>query len=188
MVKTNRRSTTSSKAKVRQSGALHAASLSDDGLLDRVQRQTFRFFWEGAHKPSGLTPDRRGSRNVAGDDRIAVGGSGFEILAIVVAVTRGWISRKDALARLERMIDVLMHATCFHGVLPHFMNGRTGAPVPMSRKNDGGDLVETSYLLMGLLCARQAFDHEVSRRAALAPTHHFPLGGDGMELVHARWA
>lgn len=160
MDKTHRHSPASSTGKNRQSGILHAETLSDDELLERVQRQTFQFFWDGAHQPSGLALDRRTEKDGPVDDRIAVGGSGFGILAIIVSVSRGWISRDDALARLDAMLDLLKRATCFHGVWPHFMNGRTGAPIPMSRKNDGGDLVETSYLLMGLLCARQTFDRD----------------------------
>jgi hypothetical protein len=37
------------------------------------------------------------------------------------------------------------------------MAGTTGAAIAFSQKDDGGDLVETSFLMMGLLCARQFF-------------------------------
>ena len=134
--------------------------LGDEELLEYVQRQTFRFFWEGAHPVSGLLPDRRSTHGEAADDLIGIGGSGFGIMAIIVAVARGWLSREDALDRIGRMLDLLTRATCFHGIYPHFMNGRTGATIPFSRKDDGGDLVETSYLFMGLLCAREAFNDD----------------------------
>ncbi|HKH81107.1 MAG TPA: glucoamylase family protein [Methylovirgula sp.] len=163
MAKIDQRESKSKMAKgsqVKAARPFSPADLSDEELLDCVQRQTFRFFWEAAHLVSGLAPDRRTKREEAVDDRIAIGGSGFGIMAIIVAVARGWVSREEALDRLGRMLDLLTHATCFHGIYPHFMNGRTGAPIPMSRKNDGGDLVETSYLFMGLLCARQAFDRD----------------------------
>jgi hypothetical protein len=133
------------------------AGLADDALLEAVQRQSFRFFWEAAHPVSGLIPDRRSKASEA-DDLVGVGGTGFGILAIIVATSRGWISREEAVERIGRMLALLVHATCFHGMFPHFMNGRTGAPIPFSRKDDGGDLVESAYLFMGLLCARAFFD------------------------------
>jgi hypothetical protein len=138
------------------------AALPDDELLDAVQRQTFRFFWEGAHPHSGLAPDRRLRAAGAQDDLVATGGSGFGVMAIIVAVERGWITRAAALERLGRMLDLLVKATCYHGVFPHFMNGITGATIPFMRKDDGGDLVESSFLLMGLLCAREYFGKDTA--------------------------
>src|SRR5262245_40553796 len=136
------------------------ATLPDDDLIDAVQRQTFRFFWEGAHSASGLAPDRLTTREAPADDLVAIGGSGFGVMALIVGVERGWISREAAVERLAKMIDLLCAATCYHGAFPHFMDGRTGATIPFSRKDDGGDLLETSLLCMGLLCARQYFQHD----------------------------
>jgi hypothetical protein len=141
------------------------AALPDEELLEQVQRQTFRFFWQGANPVSGLAPDVRPARGHHIEDLVATGGSGFGVLALIVAVERGWVSREAALERLGCMLDVLTRATCYHGALPHFMNGRSGATIPFMRKDDGGDLVETSFLCMGLLCARQYFgrDNPVER-------------------------
>ncbi len=136
------------------------ATLSDEELLERVQRQTFRFFWEEAHPVSGLAPDRRPPGKRQSGDLAATGGTGFALMAIVVAAERGWITRGQALERLGAMLDVLGRATCYHGALPHFLDGRTGATLPFSHKDDGGDLVETSFLCMGLLTARQYFDRD----------------------------
>jgi hypothetical protein len=133
------------------------AALPDEDLIDAVQRRTFRFFWDGAHPGSGLAPDRRTIHEGPVDDLVAIGGSGFGIMALIVAAERGWVTRAEALARLRRMLDVLLHATCYHGVFPHFMNGATGATIPFGRKDDAADLVETSFLVMGLLCAREYF-------------------------------
>ncbi len=146
-------------------GAERAASLAtlpEDELLEVVQRRTFGFFWEGAHTASGLALDRCPARANApeGDDKAAVGGSGFGIMALIVAVERGWVTREAAVERLGRMLDVLDRATCYHGAYPHFLHGRSGATIPFWRKDDGGDLVETSFLCMGLLCARQYFQEE----------------------------
>jgi hypothetical protein len=133
------------------------AALPDEELLEAVQRQTFGFFWEAAHPVSGLAPDRCKTSSGPSDDLVATGGSGFAAMALIVAAERGWITRAAAAERLGHMLDLLSRATCYHGVFPHFMNGRTGATIPFTRKDDGGDLVETSLLMMGLLCAREYF-------------------------------
>jgi hypothetical protein len=139
------------------------AALPDEELIEAVQRQTFRFFWEGSHPLSGLAPDRCTTARDADDDLVAIGGSGFGVMALLVAVRRGWVTREAAAERLERMLELLMRATCYHGAFPHFMNGRSGATIPFWRKDDGGDIVETSFLCMGLLCARRCFDADTQR-------------------------
>ena len=133
------------------------SDLPEAELLEAVQRQTFAFFWDASHPLSGMAPDR--CKTIAGprDDLVATGGSGFGLMALIVAVERGWVTRAAAAERVTHMLDLLARATCFHGVYPHFMNGRTGATIPFTRKDDGGDLVETSFLLMGMLCAREYF-------------------------------
>jgi hypothetical protein len=136
------------------------AALPDEELLEAVQRQTFGFFWEASHPVSGLAPDRCTAAAIPADDLVTTGGSGFGVMALIVAAERGWIKRAAAIERLGQMRKLLIRATCYHGVFPHFMNGRTGVTIPFTRKDDGGDLVETSFLMMGLLCAREYFDRD----------------------------
>jgi hypothetical protein len=133
------------------------AALPDEELIEAIQRQTFNFFWEGAHATSALTLDRRTDRAESITDKVAIGGSGFGVMALIVAVERGWVTRDAAVERLDRMLELLCRARCYHGAFPHFVNGRTGETIPLYRKDDGGDVVETSLLFMGLLCARQYF-------------------------------
>ncbi|HUQ53716.1 MAG TPA: glucoamylase family protein [Gammaproteobacteria bacterium] len=146
-------------------------------MLDAVQRQTFRYFWEEAHPTSGLAFDRRTAGTRAADDPwkspkgdsdpITIGGSGFGAMAIIVATQRGWITRDAALERLDRMLELLLRARCYHGALPHFMNGSTGETIAFGRKDDAADLVETSLLLMGLLCVREYFQRDTPQEAAV---------------------
>ncbi|MER9578259.1 beta-glucosidase [Mesorhizobium sp. M0189] len=131
--------------------------LDDDALLDVVQRQTVRYFWEGAHPVSGLARDRQKTTGDPANDLVTIGGAGFGIAAIIVAVERGWIDRTVALLRLHGMLDFLENSPRYHGVFPHFINGRTGATIPFRRKDDGADLVETTFLFQGLICAREYF-------------------------------
>jgi hypothetical protein len=114
----------------------------DEALLDVVQRQTVRYFWEGAHPVSGLARDRQKTTGAPANDLVAIGGSGFGILAIIIGIERGWIDRTAALSRFQGMLDFLENSPRYHGMFPHFLNGRTGATIPFRRKDDGADLVE----------------------------------------------
>ena len=132
-------------------------NLSDSALLDLVQKQTFRYFWDFAHPVSGMARERSNVINY-GPETVTTGGTGFGIMAVIVATERKWISRDTAARFIRKMVQFLLTAPSYHGVFPHWMNGATGATIPFSRKDDGADLVETSYLFQGLLCARQYFN------------------------------
>lgn len=138
----------------------HARDLDDEALLELVQKQTFRYFWDFAHPVSALARDRSGPSPGYDPEKIAVGASGFGFMAIVIAVERGWIARREATRRLLRSIRFLKRAQRHHGVYPHFLNGSTGKTIPFGPKDDGGDLVETSFLAAGMLTARQYFDRD----------------------------
>ena len=128
--------------------------ISDSLLLDLVQRQTFKYFWDFGHPVSGMSRER----NTSGD-LVTSGGTGFGIMTIIVGVERKFITRKQGLDRLNTMTDFLKNtAVKYHGAFPHWLNGATGATIPFSTKDDGADLVETSYLMQGLLTARQYFN------------------------------
>ncbi|MDF2430607.1 MAG: hypothetical protein JWP44_238 [Mucilaginibacter sp.] len=128
--------------------------VTDDQLLDIVQKQTFKYFYDFGHPVSGLARER----NTSGDV-VTTGGSGFGIMAIVTGVSRQYITRAQGLARMQLMVAFLKNtAQTFHGAFPHWLNGNTGVVVPFSTQDDGADLVETSYLMEGLLTARQYFN------------------------------
>lgn len=130
------------------------ARISDDELLTLVQQQTFNYFWDFGHPVSGLARER----NTSGDV-VTSGGSGFGIMAIVVAIHRNFITRQEGLERLQKIVSFLRNdAQTFHGAYSHWLNGSTGEAIAFSDKDNGADLVETSFLLQGLLSARQYFD------------------------------
>lgn len=129
--------------------------ISDDSLLTLVQKQTFKYFWDYAHPVSGLARERSNS----GPETVTSGGSGFGIMAIVTGINRGFITRAQGLTRMQTIVNFLKtKAQTFHGAFPHWLSGTTGTVIPFSDKDDGADLVETSYLMAGLLTARQYFD------------------------------
>lgn len=133
-------------------------NLSDSALLDLVQKQTFRYFWDFAHPVSGMARERSNENFGYGNETVTTGGTGFGIMSVIVAVERKWISRDTAAKFMRKMINFLVKANSYHGVFPHWMDGATGKTIPFSRKDDGADLVESSYLFQGLLCARQYFN------------------------------
>lgn len=135
-------------------------NLSDEDLLDLVQKQTFKYFWEGAEPVSGLARERF---HVDGDypenDKhiITSGGSGFGLMAILSGIDRGYITREEGVQRMNKVLDFLEKADRFHGAYPHWWNGETGKVKPFGTKDNGGDLVETAFLMQGLLCFHQYY-------------------------------
>lgn len=128
---------------------------SEEELMDMVQEASFRYYWEGAEPNSGLARENIPGRK----NMIATGASGFGIMAIVVGVERGFITRAQAVERMQRIVNFLSHCDRYHGAVSHFIDGPTGKTTAFFGKYDnGGDLVETSFLYQGLLTARSYFD------------------------------
>ena len=140
-------------------------NLSDTALLELVQKQTFRYFWEFGHPVSGMARERSNGNYDYGDEVVTTGGTGFGIMAMIVAADRKWEPRDSVSTRLLKMVNFLFKAQAYHGVFPHWMDGATGKTIPFGRRDDGADLVETSFLFQGLLCARQYFtaDNNIER-------------------------
>jgi hypothetical protein len=137
------------------------SKMDDDSLLNLVQYQTFQYFWDGAEPNSGLARERFHEDDVyPSNDKhiVTTGGSGFGLMAIIVGVERGFIEREQAIERFEKILGFLETADRFHGAYPHWLNGETGEVKAFSKKDDGGDLVETAFLIQGLLTVRQFLD------------------------------
>ncbi len=131
--------------------------MTDDQLLTMVQEASFRYYWEADEPHSGMTRE-----NTPGnDDIVAMGASGFGVMAIMVGTERGFITRQQAIGRLQKITNFLEHADRFHGAWPHFLNGETGRVLPVFGMYDNGaDLVETAFMMEGLLAARQYFKND----------------------------
>jgi hypothetical protein len=148
-------------------------ALSDGELLDLVQRQTLTYFWDFAHPVSGLARERSNQAYWYDyRDTVTSGGSGFGVMALLAGAERGFLPRAEVLERIRGIVTFLERAETHHGVFPHFLHGGTGATIPFTEKDDGGDIVETSFLMMGLLCARQYFAEEAELRGAIDRLWH----------------
>lgn len=145
--------------------------LSDKQLLDSVQYHTFQFFWDGAEPVSGAGRERFHDDGVYPQNdknTVATGSTGFGIMAIISAIDRKFVSREEGVARLTKILNYLEKADRFHGAWPHWMIGETGKVRPFSARDNGGDLVETSFVAQGLICVRQYFKDGNSEEKKLA--------------------
>ena len=144
---------------------------SNDEFFDHIQKTHLNYMWEGAEPTSGLAPERvhiDGNYPENDADVITTGGSGFGIAGLIVGIERGFIPRADGVARLHQIADYLAKADRFHGVWSHWIYGKTGKVKPFGKKDNGGDLVESAFLIQGLLIAREYFKNGNETEKALA--------------------
>lgn len=174
------------------------ASADDEKIFTEVQRATFQYFWDGAEPTSGLARERfhvddvytQNDKNV-----VTSGGGGFGVMAILVGIERSFISREEGRKRLEKIVGFLETADRFHGAWPHWWNGETGKVKPFSKFDDGGDLVESSFMAQGLLCVRQYFakgnaaEKELSARVdKLWRAIEFDWYRNGKNVLYWHWS
>jgi hypothetical protein len=148
-----------------------SGTVSDDSLLTLTEYFTFQYFWKGAEPVSGMARERFHLDGVYPENDkhiVTTGGTGFGLMAILVGIERGFITREEGFNRLNHITDFLSHADRFHGAWPHWLNGETGRVKPFSPNDDGADIVETAYLVQGLLTARQYFKDGTEPERSLA--------------------
>ena len=144
---------------------------ADTALFRQVQQQTFQYFWDGAEPVSGMGRERFHADNIYPDNDkhvVTSGGSGFGVMAILVGIERGFVTKEAGRQHLEKIVRFLETADRFHGAWPHWFNGETGKVVPFGKVDNGGDLVETSFMVQALLCVRQYYQNGNAEEKALA--------------------
>jgi hypothetical protein len=147
------------------------AQLTDEQLLDSIQYRTFQYFWDGAEPTSGMACERIHTDGIYPQNDQSVvtsGGSGFGVMAIIVAIERGFIAREAGVERLTKIAGFLEKADRFHGAWPHWMYGETGKVKPFGQKDNGGDIVETAFLVQGLISAKNYMNPEIPEEKALS--------------------
>jgi hypothetical protein len=171
--------------------------IPDDSLLTLVEYRTFQYFWDGAEPISGMARERYHVDNIYPENDkniITTGGSGFGLMAILVGIERGFITREEGYTRINKIVEFLNKADRFHGAWPHWMNGETGKVKPFSKKDNGADIVETAYLIQGLLAVKQYFiegsDKEILLASKIDSLWHgvewnwFTKGGESVIYWH----
>jgi hypothetical protein len=175
-----------------------SAQLTDEQLLDLVEKQTFKYFWDFAEPNSGLARERyHPDGNYPDNDAniVTTGGSGFGILSIIAADSRGYITRGAFMTRMAKVATFLENADRFHGAWPHWMNGETGRVKPFGTKDNGGDLVETAFLCEGIICVREYLKNGNEAEKALAARYDALWKGvdwdwfrNGKDVLYWHWS
>jgi hypothetical protein len=143
--------------------------LTDAQLQDQVQKDALKYFWDYAETNSKLARERYHTDDPSNDAHlVTTGGSGFGIMTIIAAIDRGFVDRAEAVARLATALDFLGNADRFHGAWPHWIDGTTGHVVPFGTQDNGGDLVETSFMCEALICVREYFKNGNPSEQALS--------------------
>ncbi|ERM80490.1 hypothetical protein P872_12405 [Rhodonellum psychrophilum GCM71 = DSM 17998] len=145
--------------------------MSDEELMDMIQQYTFRYFWHGAEPNSGMAPERihiDGEYENNDAHIVTTGGTGFGIFGLITGIERGWISEEQGLKRFEKIVGFLEKADRFHGIWPHWLDGKTGKTKAFSEKDDGADLVESAFLIQGLLALREYYSDGSAPQKAVA--------------------
>lgn len=131
-----------------------------DDLLGLVQETTFNYFWDFADISNGLAKER--SQSLV----LTSGGTGFGLSSFPIAVERGWKSKAEVLNRLDKVLTFLEQADTYHGAFSHWYF-RTGKTKPFSEIDNGGDIVETAFLIQGLLINRNYFSEDTEEEKAI---------------------
>lgn len=151
--------------------ASQTQNLTDDQLMDKVQQETLKYFWDFAEPSSMMGRERYHEDNIYPDNDknvVTTGGSGFGLMTILVGVDRNFIPRKEAVERLTTIADFLSEADRHHGAWSHWIDGETGETVPFGKKDNGGDLVETAFLVQGIIAVREYFKNGNAEEKLLA--------------------
>ncbi|MDO5980068.1 glucoamylase family protein [Flavivirga spongiicola] len=143
--------------------------LSDEEMMDLTQKETFKYFWDFANTNSGAAKERYHPNNPTLNQNVVTsGGTGFGLMSIIVAVERGFITREQGVSRLSKILTFLENADRFHGAWSHWIDGNSGHTIPFSTKDDGGDLVETAFLVQGLICVKEYLKNGTDTEKSLA--------------------
>lgn len=143
--------------------------LSDEEIMDLTQRETFKYFWDFANSDSGAAKERyHPSDPSLGQNVVTSGGTGFGLMAILVGIERGYVTKAEGIARLNKILDFLGRANRFHGAWSHWIDGSSANVIPFSPTDNGGDLVETAFLVQGLICVKEYFKNGSAEEKTLS--------------------
>ncbi len=143
--------------------------LTDSEMMDLTQKETFKYFWDFANSSSGAAKERYHPSNpTLNQNVVTTGGTGFGLMAILVGIERGYVTRSEGYTRLNKILTFFENADRFHGAWPHWIDGGTGHVIPFSTKDNGGDLVETAFLAQGLICVKEYFKNGSTEEKTLS--------------------
>jgi hypothetical protein len=153
------------------SGKTSTRRMTEEELLEMVQYYTFRYFWYGAEPNSGMAPERIHLDGVYPDNDphiVTTGGTGFGLFGLIAGIERGWVTRAQGVTRMERIVGFLEKADRYHGIWAHWIDGQTGKTKPFGQKDNGADLVESAFLMQGLIAVREYYKNGSEAEKAVA--------------------
>lgn len=134
--------------------------------LHRLQRDTFRYFWDLTNPDNGLVPDstKKGAPS-------SITATGLGMACCLVAAERKWISRSDAADRVKATLRTFWHgpgkneleAIGHRGFFYHFLDMKTGHRTWESELST----IDSTFLLVAALLAGQYFDREGEAEAEI---------------------
>lgn len=139
-------------------------SLSDEELLDKIQRQSLEFFTLERNPKTGLVRDRadnfkKGIRPGAA----SIASVGFALTAFGVGASRNWLDRTTAREMTRRTLEFFLHhAPQEHGFFYHFMEMETGKRAHRSELSP----IDTALFLAGVLFAAEFYEDPQIRELA----------------------
>ena len=112
---------------MKQPNAAAKNPVTDEQLLEELQRRAVLYFWEKADPATGLVNDR--ANNFAGDDYTAAStaATGYGLAALPIGVEHGWLDRDQAAARARTTLRFLLTMPHQHGWMIHFLDKRNGS-------------------------------------------------------------
>ena len=140
---------------------INLPTLSDDDLLDRLQRAAFGYFLEQYNPANGLVPDRSAAGPVC-----SIAAVGFALSSYPVGVERRWMTREDAVQRTLSTLHFFLNsaqndapdATGYKGFYYHFLDMQSGKRIWNSELS----LIDSALLLAGILTTAAYFTGNTS--------------------------
>jgi hypothetical protein len=151
--------------------------------LQRLQRNTFRYFWQETNPQNGLIADNTAADNVPA----SIAGVGFALASYPVAVEHSYVTRRQAIDRTlatlrffwnapqGRMADATGHRGFFY----HFLDVESGQRAWRCELST----IDTAILIAGALTAAAYFD-----RPTAAEREIRTLADSMYRRVDWRWA
>ena len=121
-------------------------------LMDEHEQKVISYFTAGANSATGMAYNSSTDKAT-----LTTGASGFGIMSLVVGVERGWLQRDEAVDQIVRIVRFLKKADRFAGAWAHWYN-QSGKIVPFGNQNQAGEIVETAFMMGGLLTACEYFN------------------------------
>ena len=129
-------------------------------LIDKIERDTFQWFWDTTNPENGLVPDRWPTESFS-----SIAAVGFGLTAYGIGAERGWVTREAAAERVATTLRFFMNApqgdapsgvAGYRGFYYHFLDMKTGHRF----KTVELSTIDTTLMLAGALFCQSYFDRD----------------------------